>query len=145
MLIDGGAGQLSAVREILEELGIADVPLVAIAKGPDRNAGLEQFFMPGRAPFTLDPRSSGMYFLQRIRDEVHRFAIGSHRAKRAKAMTKSVLEDVPGIGPKRKKALLQHFGSAKAVAGAALHDLEAAQGISKTFAQKIYDYFHSTA
>jgi excinuclease ABC subunit C len=145
VLIDGGAGQLSAVREILEELGIVDVPIVSIAKGPDRNAGLEQFFMPNRPPFTLDPRSSLMYFLQRIRDEVHRFAIGSHRAKRAKSMTKSVLEDVPGIGPKRKKALLQHFGSAKSVADAALHDLEAAQGISKTFAQKIYDHFHSTA
>ena len=144
VLIDGGAGQLSAVREIFEELGIADVPIVSIAKGPDRNAGREQFFMPGRQPFTLDPRSSVMYFLQRIRDEVHRFAIGSHRARRAKAMKKSMLEDVPGIGPKRKKALLQHFGSAKAVADAALADLEAAEGISKTFAQKIYDYFHST-
>ena len=145
VLIDGGAGQLSVVREVFEELGIADVTLVAIAKGPDRNAGREQFYMTNRPSFTLDPKSPVMYFLQRIRDEVHRFAIGSHRAKRAKSMTKSVLEEVPGIGPKRKKALLQHFGSAKAVAGAALHDLEAAQGISKTFAQKIYDYFHSTA
>jgi len=144
LLIDGGAGQLSAVREVMEDLGVADIPVVSIAKGPDRNAGRERFFMPDRPPFTIDPKSPAMYYLQRIRDEVHRFAIGSHRAKRAKSITKSVLEDVPGIGPKRKKALLQHFGSAKAVAEAALQDLEAADGISKTFAQKIHDYFHST-
>ncbi len=143
VLIDGGAGQLSSVAEILNELGIEDLPLVAIAKGVDRNAGRERFFMPGREPFTLDPKSRAMYFLQRIRDEVHRFAIGSHRARRAGSVTKSALDGVPGIGPKRKKALLAHFGSAKAVTGAALEDLEQADGISKAVARKIHDYFHT--
>lgn len=143
VLIDGGAGQLSSVEQVLTELGIEDLPLVAIAKGIDRNAGRERFFLPGRAPFTLDPKSRAMYFLQRIRDEVHRFAIGTHRSKRAGAMKKSLLDGVPGVGPKRKKALLEHFGSAKAVAGAALEDLEAADGISTMVARKIHDYFHT--
>ncbi|MDA0339092.1 MAG: excinuclease ABC subunit UvrC [Proteobacteria bacterium] len=142
VLIDGGAGQLSAAMDVLEELGIEDLGLVAIAKGPDRNAGRERFFMPGRDPFTLDPKSAAMYYLQRLRDEVHRFAIGSHRTKRAGSMKKSLLDGVPGIGPKRKKALLQHFGSAKAVSGAALEDLDSADGINSAVARKIYDYFH---
>jgi excinuclease ABC subunit C len=101
--------------------------------------------MPGRAPFTLDPRSAVMYYLQRLRDEVHRFAIGTHRQKRAGAMTRSQLDEVPGIGPARKKALLAHFGSARAVAGAALEDLEAAEGISRAVARRVYDYFHAQA
>jgi excinuclease ABC subunit C len=143
VLIDGGAGQLAAAEQVLAELGIEDQPIVAIAKGPDRNAGRERFFLPGREPFTLDPRSAVMYYLQRVRDEVHRFAIGTHRQKRAGAMRKSQLDEVPGIGPGRKKALLAHFGSAKAVAGAALEDLEAADGISKAVARRIYDYFHA--
>lgn len=143
VLIDGGAGQLSAAEAVLAELGIEDLPLVAIAKGPDRNAGRERFFMPGREPFTLDPRGAVMYYLQRLRDEVHRFAIGTHRAKRAGNMSKSQLDEVPGIGPSRKKALLAHFGSARAVAGAALEDLEAADGISKAVARRIHDYFHA--
>jgi excinuclease ABC subunit C len=143
VLIDGGAGQLSAAEAVLAELGIEDLAIVAIAKGPDRNAGRERFFMPGRAPFTLDPRGAVMYYLQRVRDEVHRFAIGTHRQKRAASMTKSQLDEVPGIGPGRKKALLAHFGSARAVAGAALEDLESADGISTAVARKIYDYFHA--
>ncbi|MBI1180885.1 MAG: excinuclease ABC subunit UvrC [Alphaproteobacteria bacterium] len=143
VLIDGGAGQLSAVTEVLSELGIEDVPVVAIAKGPDRNAGRERFFMPERAPFTLDPRGAVMYYLQRLRDEVHRFAIGTHRQRRAGAMTRSQLDEVPGIGPARKKALLAHFGSARAVAGAALEDLESAEGISGAVARRVYDYFHA--
>ena len=143
VLIDGGAGQLSSVWEVLNDLGIEDLAVVAIAKGPDRNAGRERFFMADRPAFTLDPKSPAMYYLQRVRDEVHRFAIGSHRAKRAGDIKKSLLDGVPGIGPKRKKALLQHFGSAKAVEGAALEDLEAADGISRAVARKIYDYFHA--
>lgn len=143
VLIDGGAGQLSAVQEVLAELGLEDVPLVAIAKGRERNAGRERFFTPGREAFSLEPNSPVLYFLQRIRDEVHRFVIVGHRGRRAKSMHRSLLEDVAGIGPKRKKALLNHFGSAKAVADAALQDLESADGISKTVAQKIYDHFHT--
>ena len=143
VLIDGGAGQLSSAEQVLAELGIEDLAIVAIAKGPDRNAGRERFFMPGRAPFTLDPRGAVMYYLQRLRDEVHRFAIGTHRQKRAGAMSRSQLDEVPGIGPSRKKALLQHFGSARQVAGAALEDLESADGISKAVARRIYDYFHA--
>ncbi len=143
VLIDGGAGQLAAAEQVLAELGIEDLAIVAIAKGPDRNAGRERFFMPGRAPFTLDPHGAVMYYLQRVRDEVHRFAIGTHRQKRAGSMKKSQLDEVPGVGPRRKKALLTHFGSARAVAGAALEDLEAADGISKAVARRIYDYFHA--
>lgn len=143
VLIDGGAGQLSSVQEVLAELGLEDVPLVAIAKGKERNAGRERFFLPDREPFTLEERSPILYFLQRIRDEVHRFAIVGHRGRRAKSMQRSLLEDIDGIGPKRKKALLNHFGSAKAVADAAFEDLEAADGISKTVARLIYDHFHT--
>lgn len=143
VLIDGGAGQLSAVQAVLAELGLEDVPLVAIAKGKERNAGRERFFLPEREPFSLEERSPILYFLQRIRDEVHRFAIVGHRGRRAKSMHRSLLEDIDGIGPKRKKALLNHFGSAKAVADAALEDLEAADGISKTVARLIYDHFHT--
>ena len=137
------SSQLSSVQEVLAELGLEDVPLVAIAKGKERNAGRERFFLPDREPFTLEERSPILYFLQRIRDEVHRFAIVGHRGRRAKSMQRSLLEDIDGIGPKRKKALLNHFGSAKAVADAAFEDLEAADGISKTVARLIYDHFHT--
>ncbi|MDB5360243.1 MAG: uvrC [Rhodospirillales bacterium] len=143
VLIDGGPGQLSVVEEVFVELGIDDVPLVAIAKGPDRNAGRERFFVPGHAPFSLEPKDPVLYFLQRLRDEAHRFAIGTHRARRTKAITVSPLDEVAGIGPSRKKALLHHFGSAKAVARAGQLDLEAVDGISKTVAKKIYDHFHA--
>jgi excinuclease ABC subunit C len=143
VLIDGGKGQLSSVTEILEELGITDqLNVVAIAKGPDRNAGREDFYMNGRTPFRLPPNDVGLFYLQRLRDEAHRFAIGSMRTRRAKTIEKSPLDDVAGIGPKRKKALLNYFGSGKAAARASLIDLQKVDGISKAFAQKIYDHFH---
>ena len=125
----------------LEELGIDDVPLVGIAKGPDRDAGRERFFMPGREPFQLPLRDPVLYFLQRLRDEAHRFAIETHRAKRSKAIQRSELDEIPGIGARRKKALLHHFGSARAVSRAGLADLEAVEGISGTVARKIFDHF----
>ena len=142
VLIDGGAGQLSAACAVFADLGVDDVAIAAIAKGPERNAGRERFFMPGRAPVSLTPRSSLLYFLQRLRDEAHRFAIGTHRAKRAKSVHKSALDDISGIGPRRKRALLHHFGAAASVARAGLADLEAVEGISKVTAKTIYDHFH---
>ena len=142
LLIDGGKGQLSAVCETLEDAGVHDVPVVAISKGPDRNAGREIFHLPGGREAMLPPNSPVLFYLQRLRDEAHRFAIGAHRQKRAKSMVTSPLDDVPGIGPSRKRALLMHFGTARAVKGAALQDLEKAPGISKTMARGIYDYFH---
>jgi len=142
LLIDGGKGQLNAVLETLECAGIHDVPVVGISKGPDRNAGREVMHLPGGREITLPTNSAVLFYLQRLRDEAHRFAIGAHRQKRAKSMTSSPLDDVPGIGPSRKRALLMHFGTAKAVRGAALEDLEKAPGISKAMARGIYDYFH---
>ncbi len=143
VLIDGGKGQLSSVTEVFEDLGILnDVTLVAIAKGPDRNAGREDFYMNNRTPFRLPPNDVGLFYLQRLRDEAHRFAIGSMRTRRAKTIEKSPLDDVSGIGPKRKKSLLTHFGSGKAVARASLIDLQKVEGISKSFAEKIYNHFH---
>lgn len=143
VLIDGGKGQLSVVTAILEEMGILeDLTLVSIAKGPDRNAGREEFYMNGRAPFRLPPNDVGLFYLQRLRDEAHRYAIGSMRTRRAKTIEKSPLDDVAGIGPKRKKALLTHFGSGKAVARASLADLQKVEGISNAFAEKIYHHFH---
>ena len=142
ILIDGGQGQLNVAQAVLEELGIADVAVVGIAKGPDRNAGRERFFAPGRAPFSLEPRDPVLYFLQRLRDQAHRFAIGTHRAKRTKALGRSPLDEIAGVGARRKQALLHHFGSARAVARAGLGDLERVAGISKTVAKKIYDHFH---
>ena len=142
VLIDGGQGQYTAVREVFDELGIEDVALVAIAKGPDRDAGRERFFSGKRAPYSLPINDPVLYFLQRLRDEAHRFAIETHRAKRTKAIGQSKIDEVPGIGAKRKKALLHHFGSAREVSRAGLQDLEAVGGISKTVAKKIYDFFH---
>ncbi len=142
VLIDGGQGQLSAAEDVFKELDIKDVTLVGIAKGPDRNAGRERFFMPSKAPFSLPENDPTLYFLQRLRDEVHHYAITTHRAKRSKAITKSPLDEIPGIGGKRKKALLNHFGSAKGVGDAALADLESIEGISKKLAQQIFDFFH---
>jgi len=142
VLIDGGPGQLSAAQEVMAELGIEDAPLVAIAKGVDRDAGREVFHIPGRQPFRLPPRDSVLYFVQRLRDEAHRFAIGSHRARRKKAMAANPLDEIAGIGPTRKRALLRHFGSAKAVSRAGLADLEAAPGISAQMARAVYDFFH---
>jgi len=142
LLIDGGKGQLSAVVETLECAGIHDVPVVAVSKGPDRNAGRETLHLPDGRDFQLPPNSAVLFYIQRLRDEAHRFAIGAHRQKRAKSMTASPLDEVPGIGPSRKRALLMHFGTARAVKGAALEDLEKAPGISKAMARGIYDYFH---
>ena len=124
------------------ELGVEGVKLASIAKGPDRNAGREAFFVEGREPFRMPERDPALFFVQRLRDEAHRFAIGTHRAKRAKNLTTSTLDEVPGIGPSRKRALLMHFGTARAVKGAALDDLEKAPGISKATARQLYDYFH---
>ncbi len=142
LLIDGGKGQLRATQEILTELGINGLPLVGISKGPDRNAGREQFHIKGQKTFTLPPDDPILFFLQRLRDEAHRFAIGSHRAKRQTNIRKSLLDQVPGIGPIRKKSLLHYFGSAKAVEGAGIQDLEMVQGVSKAMAKTIYDFFH---
>jgi len=142
VLIDGGQGQLSATLAVLADLGIDDLAVVAVAKGPDRNAGRERFFRDGAPPLSLDPKDPVLYYLQRLRDEAHRFAIGAHRQKRAKAITGSPLDEIPGIGARRKRALLHHFGSARQVATAGLTDLERVEGISKTVAKKVYDHFH---
>ncbi len=143
VLIDGGQGQLTIAQEVLAELGIDDVAIAAIAKGPDRNAGRERFFLPGRVPFSLEPRDPVLYFLQRLRDEAHRFAIGAHRTKRAIAMGRSPLDEIPGIGARRKQALLHHFGSARAVARAGLAEIERVTGINRGIAKKVYDHFHA--
>ena len=142
LLIDGGKGQLGVALQVLADAGIDDLPVVAIAKGPDRDAGRERFFPADRTPFTLAERDPVLYFLQRLRDEAHRFAIGSHRARRSKAIQRSPLDDIAGVGARRKKALLHRFGSAKAVAEAGLADLAAVDGISTAVARAIYDHFH---
>ena len=141
LLIDGGAGQLTAAQAALREAGIDDIALAAIAKGKDRNAGREHFFLPGEKPFQLDPQDPLLYYLQSLRDEAHRFAIGFHRDKRSKALQESLLDDIPGIGRHRKRALLHHFGSQKMVARASREDLAKAPGISASLAQTIYDHF----
>ena len=145
VLIDGGAGQLSAARAVLADLGVDDVKLVGIAKGPDRDAGREWFHMDGKDPFQLPPRDPVLYFLQRLRDEAHRFAITTHRAGRSKALVTSELDEIQGVGPSRKRALLNHFGSARGVKQAGLVDLEAAPGINKATARLVYAYFHPGA
>ena len=144
VLIDGGRGQLGRRRaRCCATLGIADVALIGVAKGPDRDAGREHFHMPGRdSPCMLEPRDPVLYFVQRLRDEAHRFAIGTHRAKRSKAIGANPLDEIAGIGPTRKRALLKHFGSAKAVSRAGTEDLQAVEGISAQMAQAIYDFFH---
>ncbi len=142
IIVDGGQGQLKIALEVFEELGVTDVALCGVAKGPDRDAGREKFFLPGATPFLLPERDPVLYFVQRIRDEAHRFAIGAHRAKRASQIGRSALDDIPGIGPRRKKTLLHHFGSAKAVGDASMTDLEKVDGIDRTVAQKIWDHFH---
>ena len=144
VLIDGGKGQLNAAREVLEDLGIEDVCLVGIAKGPHHGRdGREVFHMLGGREFQLPVNAPVLFYLQRLRDEVHRFVIGAHRAKRSKAIVTSPLDEVPGIGPARKKALLMHFGTARAVRGASLEDLQKAPGVSKAMAQSLYDFFHT--
>ena len=145
LLIDGGQGQLNAARETLGSLGITDLPVVAVAKGPDRDAGRETFFMPGRNPFRLPPRDPLLYFVERLRDEAHRFAIGSHRQRRKRDIREAGLQEIPGVGPTRKRALLHHFGTLKAIESASLTDLAQVPGISADTARKIYDFFHERA
>lgn len=142
LLIDGGAGQVSAVAQIMREHGVEDIPMVGVAKGVDRDAGKEEFHRVGVRPFALRHNDPVLYFLQRLRDEAHRFAIGTHRAKRAKSNMANPLDDIPGVGSARKRALLAHFGSAKAVGRANLADLRAVEGVSEGLAQKVYDFFH---
>ena len=144
VLIDGGAGQLSATVKVFEELGVTGVALVGVAKGEDRDAGKEEFYRPGKPVMALPHRDPVLYFIQRLRDEAHRFAIGTHRAKRSKAISASPLDDVPGVGAARKRALLAHFGSAKAVGRAALADLRAVEGISSAMAESIHAFFNPT-
>jgi excinuclease ABC subunit C len=141
VLIDGGKGQLEAARAALAELGVTDVPLVGVAKGRDRDAGRETFFMPGKAPIRLPPRDPALYFVQRLRDEAHRFAIGAHRAKRKRELTASPLDEIPGIGPSRKRALLHHFGTAKAIGRAGLDDLMRTPGVNAATARTVYEHF----
>jgi excinuclease ABC subunit C len=145
LLIDGGKGQVSAVKSVLDAMGVEDVPLIGVSKGPDRNAGRETFHFPDGRASNLPLNHPVLFYLQRLRDEAHRFAIGAHRTKRAKALVTSTLDDVPGIGPARKKALLMHFGTARAVKAASLQDLQKAPGVSAAMAQGIYDYFHGGA
>ncbi len=145
VLIDGGAGQLGVAVETLQDLGIESLKVVGVAKGPDRNAGRERFFLPGKSDFMLEPRDPVLYYLQRLRDEAHRFAIGSHRARRKKAIGLSPLDEIGGIGATRKRALLRHFGSAKAVSRASVQDLAAVEGISGALARTIYEHFNEAA
>jgi len=144
VLVDGGQGQLKAAQDTLSGLGVADVPLVAIAKGPDRDAGRETFFTAGRDPFKLPPRDPLLYFIERLRDEAHRFAIGSHRGRRKKDIREAGLQEIPGIGPTRKRALLRHFGTVKAIERASLPDLAQVPGINAETARKIYEFFHES-
>jgi excinuclease ABC subunit C len=145
VIIDGGQGQLGAAQETLAALGVGDITLLGIAKGPERDAGIETFFSPGREPFKLKPRDPVLYFIQRLRDEAHRFAVGSHRQRRRRDIREAGLQEIAGIGPTRKRALLHHFGTLKAIERAALADLAKVPGISAETARKIYDFFHERA
>jgi excinuclease ABC subunit C len=143
VLIDGGLGQLSIARDVFAGLGIEDITLIGVAKGPDRDAGREHFHIPGRdRPMMLEAKDPVLYFVQRLRDEAHRFAIGTHRAKRSKALGANPLDEIGGIGPTRRRSLMNHFGSAKAVSRAGVEDLKSVDGISSEIAQKIYSFFH---
>ncbi len=145
LLVDGGRGQLAVVTAVLAELGVTDLPLIGVAKGPDRDAGRETFYMNGRASFMLPPRDPVLYFVQRLRDEAHRFAIGSHRARRKSDIARNPLDEIGGIGPARKRALLRHFGTAKAVGRASVDDLRAVPGISDDLARTIHGFFNQSA
>ncbi len=142
VLIDGGTGQLAAAQEVMEDLGVEDIPVAGVAKGPDRDAGLERFFMPGKPAFMLEPKDPVLYYLQRLRDEAHRFAISSHRARRAIDMKRNPLDEIDGVGPARKRALLHAFGSARGVSRASVDDLAKIDGVSLALAQRIYGVFH---
>jgi excinuclease ABC subunit C len=141
VLVDGGQGQLDAALTVLADLGLDDIAVIGVAKGPDRDAGLERFFLPGKPPFMLEPKSPVLYYLQRLRDEAHRFAIGVHRVRRAAAMVKNPLDEIEGVGPARKRALLHAFGSARGVSRAAVVDLAKVEGVSEALAERIYGYF----
>src|ERR1700761_7146639 len=141
VLIDGGMGQIAAVMEVMADLGVDDIAVVGVAKGPDRDAGLERFFMPGKTPFMLEPKSPVLYYLQRLRDEAHRFAIGTHRTRRAIDLKKNPLDEIEGVGPGRKRALLQAFGSARGVSRAGVEDLAKVEGVSQALAERIYGFF----
>jgi len=141
VLIDGGAGQIAAVMEVMADLGVDDIPVVGVAKGPDRDAGLERFFIPGKPYFMLEPKSPVLYYLQRLRDEAHRFAIGTHRTKRSIEMKKNPLDEIEGVGPGRKRALLHAFGSARGVSRASVDDLAKVEGVSQPLAERIYGFF----
>ena len=143
VLIDGGKGQLEAAQGALAEIGVDGVALVGIAKGRDRDAGRETFFLPGKPPLKLPPRDPALYFVQRLRDEAHRFAIGAHRAKRKREMAKGPLDEIPGIGPNRKRALLHHFGTVKAIERASYEDLVKTAGVNAATARAVYDFFHA--
>ena len=145
VLIDGGGGQLVAAMEIMADLGVDDIAVVGVAKGPDRDAGLERFFMPGKAPFMLEPKSPVLYYLQRLRDEAHRFAIGSHRTRRAMDLKRNPLDEIEGVGPSRKRALLHAFGSARGVARASVDDLAKVDGVNRALAQRIFDFFRKVS
>ena len=145
VLVDGGAGQLDAALEIMADLGVDDVAVVGVGKGPDRDAGLERFFLPGKPPFMLEPKSPVLYYLQRLRDEAHRFAIGAHRTRRAGEMRKNPLDEIDGVGPGRKRALLHAFGSARGVSRASVDDLEKVEGVSAPLARRIHDHFNKGA
>jgi len=142
VLVDGGQGQLDAVLTVMKDLGLEDIPIVGVAKGPDRDAGMERFFMPGRLPFMMEPKSPVLYYLQRLRDEAHRYAIGANRQKRDAAITKNPLDEIEGIGPRKKRALLAAFGSGREVGRATVDELMKIEGISAALAQKIHDFFH---
>jgi excinuclease ABC subunit C len=141
VLVDGGQGQLDAAVEVMADLGVDDIAVVGVAKGPDRDAGLERFFIPGRPPFMLEPKSPVLYYLQRLRDEAHRFAIGAHRTRRTMDMKKNPLDEIDGVGPGRKRALLHAFGSAKGVSRASPEDLAKVEGVNAALAERIYNYF----
>jgi len=143
VIIDGGRGQLNAAREIFQNLGLAQVSLMAVAKGPDRDAGRETLFMPDREAIKLEPRDPVLYFIQRLRDEAHRFVIGSHRKRRTKDIREAGLQEIPGIGPSRKRALLHHFGTLKEIERASIADLGKVPGVSAESARKIFEFFHS--
>ncbi len=144
VLIDGGAGQIAAVVEVMADLGVDDIPVVGVAKGQDRDAGMERFFIPGKEPFRFDHKSPVLYYLQRLRDEAHRFAIGSHRTRRSMDLKKNPLDEIDGVGPGRKRALLHTFGSARGVSRASVADLAKVEGVSEQLALRIYNHFHKT-
>ena len=144
LLIDGGAGQLAEVQAVLADLGLDDILAVGVAKGPDRDAGLERFFVPGKPPFMLPLKSPALYYIQRLRDEAHRFANGAHRTRRSMDIKKNPLDEIEGVGPGRKKALLHAFGSAKGVGRAAVVDLEKVDGINRALAERIHGFFRKS-